>query len=105
MDAWERATGDRPRVDPMDRRMHEDRLAGRSQRRHQLAWTDLPAGAFVVVDARAALVLPDRLVPWQPLEHGYGQPIPRPGAGTAEVLTPASTVDVLRHGYEPIIHP
>lgn len=105
MDAWERATGDRPRVDPMDRRLHEDRVVDRVQRRHTRSWGELPTGAFVVVGGRAALVLPDRLVPWQPRQEGYGPPLVRPVAGTAEVLTPRSTVAVLQQGYEPALHP
>lgn len=105
MDAWEQATGDRPRVDPMDRRLHEERVDDRRQRRHRMAWLDLPTGAFVVVGERAAVVLPDRLVPWQPDHEGYGLPLRRPRTGAAEVLTPASTVAVLAHGYEPVIHP
>jgi hypothetical protein len=103
LDAWQAAFGDRPRVDPLDRRLHAERLDGREQRRHRQAWADLPAGAFVAVDDSAALVLADRLVPWS--VPGYGAPVDRPGRGDASVLTPRSTVDVLRHGYRPTLHP
>jgi hypothetical protein len=107
LDAWEAAFGERPRVDPIDRRLHTDRLDGRVPRRHTAAWSDLPAGTFVAVaahaDADAALVLHDRLVPWS--ARGYGEPRPRPGSGSATVLTPRATVEVLRHGYRPVIHP
>jgi hypothetical protein len=105
MDAWERATGDRPKVEPMDRRLHEERVADRVQRRHTRSWAELPTGTFVAVGDQAALVLPDRLVPWHPRGEGYGTPLARPGAGVAAVLTPRSTVAVLQHGYEPVIHP
>ncbi len=50
MDAWESAFGERPRVDPMDRRLHASRIADRRQRRHEVAWREVPSGAFVVVD-------------------------------------------------------
>lgn len=115
LDAWQSASGNRPRADPMDDRMHADRVVGRVQRRHTAAWVDLPTGTFVVVDragdgrSRAqsgevpALVLDDRLVPWS--TAGYGAPIERPIRGAATVLTPRATVDVLRHGYRPMIHP
>lgn len=103
MDAWERATGERPRVDPMDRTLHAERVDGRVQRRHRLPWADLPAGAFAVVDDRAVLVLADRLVPWQAREDGYGPAVDRPATGVAEVLTPPSTIAVLQHGYEPVL--
>ena len=68
----------------------------------------LPAGTFVALDAGGheptpALVLDDRLVPWSPA--GYGPPLDRPGGGDAVVLTPACTVEVLDHGYAPVLHP
>jgi hypothetical protein len=102
LDAWQAAFGDRPKVDPMDRRLHADRLDGRTQRHHRRPWTDLPTGTYALVEDRPALVLPDRLVPWSP--SGYGPPIDRPVRGTATVLTPQATVEVLAHGYTPVIH-
>jgi hypothetical protein len=103
LDAWESASGEHPRVDPMDRRLHADRLDGRGQRRHAAAWPNLPTGAFVLVGATPALVLSDRLVPWS--AAGYGASLDRPSRGDATVLTPRATVEVLRHGYQPAIHP
>jgi hypothetical protein len=103
LDAWEAAFGERPRVDPIDRRLHAERVAGRGKRTHRVSWTDLPDGAFAVVDDAAVLVSADRLVPWS--AAGYGEPLRRPTAGTATVLTPPATLGVLRHGYRPVIHP
>jgi hypothetical protein len=103
MDAWAAAFDERPRVDPMDRRLHEERTEQKRQRRHTAAWTDLPARAFVLVDDTAALVLGDRLVPWS--AEGYGPPMDRPTLGEATVLTPPCTVAVLSHGYRPLVHP
>jgi hypothetical protein len=103
LDAWHSAFGERPRVDPMDRRLHAERVQGKWQRRHRMAWADVPAGTFAVIDEVPALALEDRLVPWSPA--GYGPPIDRPSRGNANVLTPPSTVMVLRHGYRPEIHP
>ena len=54
-------------------------------------------------DDGAVLVLADRLVPWSPA--GYGPAIRRPATGRATVLTPASTLAVLAHGYRPVLHP
>lgn len=102
LDAWEAAFGERPRVDPMDRRLHAERVDGRAQRVHVGPWAGLPHGAFAVMDGSAALVLDDRLVPWSP--DGYGPPVDRPGRGRAAVLTPPATLAVLRHGYRPVIH-
>jgi hypothetical protein len=103
LDAWEAAFGERPKVDPMDRRLHEDRVDGRSQRRHTRAWRELSEGTFVLADDVPAVVLPDRLVPWT--SQGYGHPLGRPRRGDVTVLTPAATVDVLLAGYRPVIHP
>ena len=109
LDGWESAFGERPRVDPMDRRLHADRRDGKAQRRHARAWTELPVGAFVVVDdpgsgdAVPALVLRDRLVPWS--AGGYGPPVDRPHQGIATVLTPRASTDVMIHGYRPALHP
>lgn len=103
LDAWERALGERPRADPMDRRLHDERVEDRRQRRHEEAWTDLPEGAFVALGEVPALVLADRLVPWS--AAGYGPALDRPGRGAATVLTPAPSVEVLRHGYRPAMHP
>lgn len=51
------------------------------------------------------LVLGDRVVPWSPGVEGYGASWDRPVRGDAVVLTPASTVEVLRAGYRPVVHP
>ncbi len=104
MDAWERAHGDRPRVDPMDAILHEERVGpDRGKRLHDASWRDLPVGTYVVVDDAAHLVLDGRLVPWLPTREGRGAPRARPRAGRTLVLTPPSTVAVLRAGYDPVI--
>jgi hypothetical protein len=101
--AWQAAFGGgRRTADGMDRRLHADRLDGRTQRRHTRPWVDLPAGTFVEADG-PALVLADRLVPWS--AAGYGPAVERPWRGDARVLTPRATVDVLRAGYQPALHP
>jgi hypothetical protein len=103
LDAWEQAWGERPRVDPMDRRLHEERVEGRAKRLHGLPWADVPAGGFAVVVDQPVLVLEDRVVPWT--SRGYGPPAARPSRGSALALTPPSTLAVLRHGYRPALHP
>jgi hypothetical protein len=110
LDAWQSVFGERPKVDPMDRRLHTDRCNGKVQRRHARAWINVPVGAFVVLEEPRrcgtevpALVLRDRLVPWS--ARGYGRPIERPGRGEATVLTPRASTDVLGHGYRPAVHP
>ncbi|QYG91910.1 hypothetical protein HC251_05285 [Iamia sp. SCSIO 61187] len=106
MDGWEAATGSRPRVDPVDRVLHDERVGpDRGKRLHDLPWAGLPVGTFAVVDDRPHLVLADHLVPWHARADAYGPPRPRPRTGRATVLTPPSTVAVLRSGYAPVLHP
>lgn len=112
LDAWESAHGERLRVDPLDRRLHAERVDGSGRRQrgakrvHDLAWSDLPDGTFVLTDVGTpALVRPDHLVPWSPAPAGYGPARPRPRRGRARVLTPPATVAVLAHGYRPVLHP
>jgi hypothetical protein len=103
LDAWESAFGHRPKVDPMDRLLHTERVEGKRQRRHLMSWSDLPDGVFVAVDEIPALLLRHRLVRWSP--DGYEEALKRPARGDAAILTPPSTVAVLSHGYRPVIHP
>jgi hypothetical protein len=107
-DAWASAFGGREKVDPMDRRLHEDRVDAdrprdRWQRHHERPWPELPEGAFVALEGGPALVRADRVVPWS--AAGYGPAGERPERGSATVVTPACTVEVLRHGYVPVLHP
>lgn len=88
----------------MDRALHAERVGpDRAPRRHGTPWADLPDGTYVAVDDRPHLVRGDALVPWLPTAEGTGAPRARPRAGRALVLTPPSTVAVLRAGYDPVI--
>ena len=85
----------------MNRRLHGERLVPGTHRRrlHDLAWSDLAEGTFVLLeDDVPAVLVGDHLTEWTPL--GYGIRRPRPRAGRAVVLTPPSTVAALRAGYE-----
>jgi hypothetical protein len=108
-DAWAEANGlhdgRTPRAFEMDRRLHGERLVYRTRikRIHRRSWWSLPDGAFVLDDNHAsagpALVWGDTVVPWS--IHGYGDPVDRPRTGGVDVLTPPSTLGVLRAGYAP----
>jgi hypothetical protein len=102
--AWAAGLGEpEPLAAQMDRQLHSERIVRGTHRRqfHSLAWTALPAGSFALVDGEPALVLDDAVVPWT--IGGYSAARTRPGAGSAEVITPPSTVAALRAGYEPQI--
>jgi hypothetical protein len=80
----------------MDNQLHRER-ANRSG--HSLAWHTLPDGAFVNTDDGPAVVVGDHLAVWDEKAYAYRQRLPRPTAGAAPVVTPPSTVAVLRAGY------
>jgi hypothetical protein len=106
MDAWQSATGTRPAVTALDQVMHNDRIDDNKQQlRYRAQWSEVPDGAFALIGDLPMLVIADRLVPWRPFAQGYGTPVARPTSGQATLITPRSTVAVLRHGYRPVIHP
>ena len=99
-----RATGNagvpsQPSAKELSATLHAERIVRGTHRRrlHELSWSALPDGAFVLEDGQPMLVLADAIVPWT--HAGYGAHRPRPAAGTATVITPPSTVAVLRAGY------
>jgi hypothetical protein len=99
-DAWATGLGvDPPSAKEMNRQLHGERIVrGTHKRRtHELPWADLPDGAFVSRDGTPAVVAGDRLVEWH--HEGYRRTHSRPTRGTARVITPPSTVAVLRAGY------
>lgn len=83
-----------------DRRLHEQRTASRP------AWRaparDLPPGAMIADGGRAWLVWGEGLRAWT--RDGYDARRPLP-AGEVEVITPRSSVEVLRSGWAPVVHP
>ncbi len=92
-----------PRAMELDRRLHGERIVRGTHRRrfHPARWADVPDGAFVLLDGEPALVLGDAVVPWT--TSGYASPRTRPRTGSAQLITPPSTVAALRAGYVPQI--
>jgi hypothetical protein len=104
--AWaEGLGGPSPSAGEMNRRLHSERLFPGTHRRrlHQIPWTDLPAGAFVLEDDTPHLVLANELVAWSPA--GYGNHRRRPRHGTATTVTPPASLAVLRASYPVQIDP
>lgn len=83
----------------VNRQLHGERIVRGTHRRriHQLPWAELPDGAFVLLGETPAVVFGDQLVEWT--HEGYGERRSRPAQGTANVITPPSTVATLRAGY------
>jgi hypothetical protein len=88
-----------PSAKDMNHQLHGERIVRGTHRRrwHPMPWADLPNGTFVSEEGDPALVIGDDLVRWTPA--GYGHHHRRPSQGDAVVITPPSTVAVLRAGY------
>lgn len=96
--AWSSGLGvERPSARDMNRQLHAERIHRGTHRRrlHPMPWSSLPDGTFV---SGPSLVIGDSLVPWN--VDGYGSRRARPTRGDASVLTPPSSVAVLRAGYQ-----
>jgi hypothetical protein len=103
--AWAQASGGRlPSAQEMNRQLHSERIVrGTPRRRFQTAAaSELPDGAFVELDGLPYLLTGSSAVLWT--REGYGARRPRP-TGALTVITPASSVAVLRAGYRAQIDP
>ena len=103
--AWK--SEDPPTADEIDNRLHTERLAPDKKKKVHLAnLADLPNGVFVKMadwGENAYLVWNDRLLLWT--AGGYSGEKKRPHDAKVVVLTPKSTVEAIRAGYVPEIHP
>ncbi len=108
--AWKRARGlgsaaSRPTADEMDNALHAERIdADRSKVLFKANLDDLPDGVFVMLpgDETPFLVRQQHLQAWSP--GGYSRRIERPAGACVSVITPRSSVAVIRQGYLPDIH-
>jgi hypothetical protein len=80
----------------MDTLLHLERT-GRAE--HRAPWGRLPEGVFVSTDSGPAVVVHDHLAVWNRGANTYRDKLPRPTSGTATVLTPTSTLEILRAGF------
>lgn len=93
----------------LNRRLRAERLRpgrGLDRAGDRMTWTaasdELPDGTVVVIDGRAHLVRADTVRVFG--FAGWGPPSTRP-VGDLVVLTPATSVAALRHGFTPTLHP
>ncbi len=86
--------GAMPYAKDMDVQLHRERIG---VHHHRAAWDSLPDG--VLTERRPAVVVGDHLAAWDRHENTYAGMATRPGTGAATVLTPPSTVEILRAGY------
>lgn len=99
-ESWRRP---RPSAPQMDAVLHAQRLDGGNKRLHRLPLDDLPDGAMIALDGKAAAIRDDALLPWSP--SGYLAPLARPRGVMGDALTPPAILAVLRAGYVPRWHP
>lgn len=94
----------RSRAGDMDLILHAERLAeGGTKKLHAVSLADLPDGAFVTLSGGESFAVNGkRLLRWS--AGGYTGAIERP-SGTAMMLTPPATTEVLARGYAPQWHP
>ncbi len=94
--AWSQTHGDTTTyAKDMDDQLHRER----TDTPHLLPWSALPDGVFVDTEDGPAVAVGDHLAVWDEWTYAYRRRLPRPAAGSASVLTPPSTVAVLRAGY------
>jgi hypothetical protein len=84
-------------ADAIDERLHAERMGCP---RFRAQFDELPDGTFVLDDGEPWLVLDRELLQWTP--GGYARRRARP-AGEALLITPPTTVGVLRAGWEPLV--
>lgn len=93
-----------PRAPMLDARLHRERLAsgGRPVALGAGELAALPDGAMVAEGSRAYALRSGAALPWS--FAGYGAPVGLGSLGSGELrlLTPATTVAVLRQGYRPV---
>lgn len=93
-----------PRAAEIDARLHAERLAAGARTR-QLSEAEvraLPDGAMVALGAKPFAVRRGALIPWGFAGYGLPPPSCRSLPSEAALLTPPTTVAVLRAGYRPV---
>ncbi len=96
-----------PSVTEMDNQLHQERLTGerllkdKRKRLFTAVLAELPDGVFVQIEKRPCLWWQKRVYPWT--MAGYLTPIQYALPATVQVLTPFSTVGVIKHGYKPVV--
>jgi hypothetical protein len=94
-------------ADGLDGRLHAERVGpDRSKRTHRANIDHLPDGVFLTLeghDGDAWLIRGDAILAWS--SAGYRERRRRPKGEVVSVLTPASTVNAIRSGFLPGIHP
>lgn len=98
-----RGRADRARAPEMDDQLHSERIdADGSKVTFRERLGVLPDGVMVRWPAQPALLFGGRLLPWS--FDGYRQSVAIDADTVVDVLTPRSSVDVMRAGFAPGMH-
>ena len=94
-----------PRAPMLDRRLHRDRPAsgGTAPTVKAGELAGLPDGTMVARGGKAYALRGGTALPWS--FAGYGKPVDFSELAELILLTPLTTVAVLRQGYRPVWHP
>ena len=100
---WRRIHPGQTGADAIDAQLHGERLDPntRAQRHHEAPFDELPDGAFVLHDREPRLVRGPNLLRWTP--SGYAGATRRPSRAQAVLITPPSSVEVLRNRWQPVV--
>jgi hypothetical protein len=104
---WRELHPDQVGADAIDAQLHRERVApgARTHLCHEASLDELPDGAFILCEHVPWLVLGSELLSWTP--RGYATRRPRSESGRALVLTPRSSLAILRAGWTsdlPLLH-
>jgi hypothetical protein len=100
---WRQQHPEQNGADAIDAQLHRERVDPdtRAHLCHEARLQDLPDGAFILRDGTPWLVLGDELLAWTPA--GYREREPRPAAARVRLITPPSSLAILRAGWEPLV--
>ena len=96
-----------PRAPQVDKRLHKERLAagGRPPMVTAEELVSLPDGAMVADGGNAYALLGGKALRWSFAGYDGAAEVGSLAGRPLRVLTPATTVSVLRQGYQPVWHP
>jgi hypothetical protein len=103
VEIWRDIHPEQTGADAIDTQLHTERIDRdtRGQRHHEARIDQLPNGAFVLQEGAPYLVMDARLLGWTP--SGYVDPVRRPRNARTILITPPSSVDVLRADWRPVV--
>ncbi len=103
VEVWRRIHPGHAGADAIDAQLHRERVdpGTRAHLTHDALLDELPDGAFVLHGGEPRLVLGARLLRWTP--SGYRDAVERTSGARTTLITPPSSVEVLRTDRAPLV--